>query len=154
MLKIKSHIGFYFKLIVIIGISYLTFNLLLYIYTFGYYYVLFTKESWVIINNPNDIWAHYNRATVRRQFGDHKGATSDFTQSIRVRATNPNTLVRVASPYHKRGKEYYLIGEKKKALEDYKKAAEIYKQHEEIQGYGQIINVIENEIEQIEKELR
>ena len=100
------------------------------------------------------MWAYYNRATVRRQYGDHKGAISDFTQSIRVRSASPETLVRAASPYHKRGQEYYRIGEKNKALADYKKALELYKQHDEIQRYYQIINVIENELEQREKELR
>ncbi|MTF40735.1 tetratricopeptide repeat protein [Cyanobacterium aponinum] len=151
MLKLKSCIGFCCKLIVVISLPYLIFNLLLYLYTFGWYYFLFIKNTWVIINKPNDIWAYYNRAVVRRQYGDHKGAIYDFTQSIRVRSATPKTLVRAASPYHKRGQEYYLLGYKQKALKDYKKAIEIYKQQQDTQSYEQIINIIEEKIQQIEK---
>ena len=132
----------------IISLPYLIINLLLFLLVFGQFYILFAQSTWEIINNPNDIWAFYNRATVRRQLGDRKGAISDFTESIRVRSANPKTLIRAASPYSKRAQEYYYLGEKNKALADYQKAAEIYQQHNEMEHYQQILN----EIELIEKE--
>lgn len=147
MLKIKNYLKTCFKLMLVVIIPYLTINLLLFLYTFGYYYVLYVQTSWVIFNNPNDEMAFYNRATVRSQFGDYKGAISDFTESIRVRSSNPKKLVRSASSYFQRAEEYNNIGEINLALADYRKAAKIYQKYNRMEEYYRMLN----QIEQIEK---
>jgi len=75
--------------------------------------------------------AFYNRATYRSEYGDRKGAISDYTKSIKVRAKYFKG--REASAYYQRGQEYELVGNVDKAILDYAKSAEIYKQY----GYSE-----------------
>lgn len=103
-----------------------------------FYYVKFIELSWKIHKNPNNKMAFYNRATYRSEYGDRKGAISDYTKSIEVRSKYFSG--KEASPYHKRGQEYELIGDLEKAISDYAKSAEIYKQGGNIEQYEIIFN--------------
>lgn len=107
-----------------------------------HYYLKFIELSFVIAENPKDIRAFYNRGTFRSEWGDRQGAIYDFTQAIKVRSSNPQTVVRAASAYFQRGQEYELLGDRQKALSDYQKAAEIYKQHGEIDSYKRVLHEI------------
>ncbi len=105
-----------------------------------FYYIHFIQLSWAIMKAPNSEMAFYNRATYRSEYGDIKGAISDFTKAIEVRSSNPQLLGREASAYYQRGQEYNLLGDIQKAISDYTTAAEIYKQHGKIWEYEFILN--------------
>ena len=96
-----------------------------------FYYAKIIELSIEIHNNPNSKMAFYNRATYRSEYGDRKGAISDYTKSIKVRAKYFKG--REASAYYQRGQEYELVGNVDKAILDYAKSAEIYKQY----GYSE-----------------
>ena len=105
-----------------------------------FYYIEFAKLSWKIKKNPNSESAFYYRGVYRREYGDRKGAISDFTKAIEVRDRKPKTLKKLAAPYYQRGKEYERSGDIQKAISDYTTAAEIYKQHGKIWEYEFILN--------------
>lgn len=72
-----------------------------------------------IQRNPNDDWAYYNRAVVRRECGDNQGALADFTQVIKINPDNANA-------YYQRGRLHVREENTQQAIADFNKAADIY----------------------------
>jgi tetratricopeptide (TPR) repeat protein len=80
-----------------------------------------------ILTNPDDRIAYYNRATVRKECSDYKGAIADFTQVIRIDPLD-------AGAYHHQGQLRQRLGDEQGALEDYQEAVKIYTQTRQTQN--------------------
>ena len=90
------------------------------------FYVTNLELTWKIIKNPDCYIHFYHRGRVRTQYGDDRGAISDFTKVIELRLSNPEMHDRVASTYVRRGERYESLGNKQKAIADYQIAAKLY----------------------------
>jgi tetratricopeptide (TPR) repeat protein len=88
-----------------------------------------------ILTNPGDSMAYYNRATVRKECSDNKGAITDFTQVLRIDPMN-------ASAYHHRGRLRQGLGDAKGALQDYQEAIKIYTQEQRTQNRERVLDDI------------
>lgn len=89
------------------------------------YLVSTIKLNLRIFKDPNENMAYYNRAVVKRECNDNKGAFEDFTQVLRIDPSDANT-------YHQRGRVRQRMGDVKGVLGDYQKAVEIYTQKGQI----------------------
>ena len=112
-----------------------------------YYWRDFLELYLSIQRNPNNAWAYYNRATVRRECGDNQGAIVDFTQVIMINSNKSNAPDR-ADGYYQRGRLRYRLGDIQGAIADLQKAADIYRQKKNTYNYQSTLD----EIKQIQQE--
>ena len=72
----------------------------------------------LLMINPNDTEAYFNRAVIQSDFGDDKAAIQDFTKCVRMDSSQVDY-------FFLRGISYKNIGELLKAEYDFKKANEL-----------------------------
>src|SRR5690606_32156287 len=72
----------------------------------------------VLMANPGDAVAYYNRANCRAGLDDHGAGISDLDEAIKLEPKN-------ASYYKQRGNFYYQIQQRDKACFDWRKAVEL-----------------------------
>ena len=78
----------------------------------------------------------FTRGVNKSRQGDHKGAISDFNQSLQL---NPND----ADAYGNRCVSHYKVGDKQRAIEDCQKAAELYLEQGKTKNYQYAMKVLE-----------
>jgi tetratricopeptide (TPR) repeat protein/S1-C subfamily serine protease len=77
-----------------------------------------TKIYDLIISKEATAWAYYNRGVIESDFGDKKGAISDYNTAIQI---NPQFI----EAYYSRGTDKGKTGDKKGAIADYNVAIQI-----------------------------
>lgn len=82
------------------------------------YYIKLTELNWFVYKNPDDRQALFNRATLRSELGNDKGAISDLKRIIELYPDDANA-------YGKLGGIYLRLEDKENALENYHKAERI-----------------------------
>ena len=82
-----------------------------------------TDYSKILLNNPNDYYALFQRALSKSYLNDHEGAIQDYTRAIQI---NPEK----ASAFYNRGLSKDKLKDFYGAISDYNKAIEIDDQHQ------------------------
>lgn len=115
-----------------------TILLLLLISQFGSceYRLNLLELDYVLVKNPNDVEALYNRGTLRDELGDSQGAIADFTKLAKLQ---PEDI----GGHEQLGIIYRREGDKQRAIEHFQAAADIARRNGEWDLYKSMMEDID-----------
>lgn len=91
--------------------------------------------NYVLVKNPNDVEALYNRGTLRDELGDTQGAIADFTKLVKLQ---PEDI----GGHEQLGIIYRREGDKQRAIEHFQAAADIARRNGEWELYKSMMEDI------------
>jgi tetratricopeptide (TPR) repeat protein len=94
------------------------------------------KLDYVLVKNPNDVQALYNRGTGRYELGDNQGAIADFTKLAKLQ---PEDI----GGHEQLGIIYRNNGDKQRAIEHFQAAADIARRNGEWDLYKSMMEDID-----------